>query len=164
MKNNIKVRDPVCEMNVSPGNFDYKYIGNNYSFCSKQCYDRFIANPHLYIGQPGKPSAKQQGKTILKCRTLKLDRNIPDDISRELQLALNKMMGIKEIVIDNNIIRITYDLLEATAEQIENVISETNEKLSSNWIDKIISAFIHYAEETELDNLEEQHSTHKGHC
>jgi len=164
MKDENNVRDPVCEMSVSAGSFDYKHLGMNYSFCSQQCHDRFVGNPHLYIGKPGKPSPKQQGKSIIKRRILKFDSNIPDEVSKELILVLNNMMGIKNVLVEKNVICISYDLLEATAEQIENTILETEKKLSASWLEKIKNAFIHYSEEMELDNLEHQESSDGHHC
>jgi len=73
------------------------------------------------------------------------------------------MMGIKEVTIDKNIIRITYDLLEVTTTQIETTIQRAGEKLTASWGAKLKRAFIHYFEETELDNLEYQQSNHTHH-
>jgi len=162
MKIENKVRDPVCEMDVSSGNYDSNYLGVDYSFCSKQCHDRFVTNPHLYIGKPGHPSPKQLGQSVIKCRTMKLDRAIPEDISEKLDTALSTMMGIRDITFEDNVIRITYDLLEATVEQIEDEILKTDKSLSLSWMEKIRSAFIHYVEETEIMNLEED--TPDNHC
>jgi len=72
------------------------------------------------------------------------------------------MMGILEVTIDKNIVRITYDLLEVTEEQIEATIVAIGENLTSSWGNKIKRAFIHYLEESELDNLEQQSSS-QGH-
>lgn len=157
------VHDPVCIMEVEVGQRSFSHKGIEYSFCSQQCQDRFSANPHLYIGQPGKPSPKQHGKSIIKRRLLKLDEVIPDDIAKKINSELRKMMGIKEVTIDKNIIRITYDLLEATTAQIETTIQLAGEKLAASWGEKLKRAFIHYLEESELDNLEQQQSSHGHH-
>ena len=157
------VHDPVCIMEVEDGQLSFSHKGIEYSFCSQQCQDRFSANPHLYVGLPGKSSPKQNGKSIIRRRVLKLDVSIPDDIATKIDAALKKMMGIKEVTIDKNIIRITYDLLEATTAQIETAIQSAGEKLTSSWGEKLKRAFIHYFEETELDNLEHQQSNHGHH-
>lgn len=162
MNSSSTVRDPVCHMDVKPGSYIYEYIGSKYSFCSQQCHDRFIANPHLYIGHPGKPSPKQHGKNIVKRRTLKLEQPIPEKIKIEIETSLNSMMGIKDVTIDKNIIRITYDLLEATAEQIEKTIENNSHNLTVSWAEKLIRAFIHYSEETEIDSLEDQYKNRKS--
>jgi len=157
------VRDPVCHMDVESGNLDYEYLGLSYSFCSEQCKGRFKSNPHLYIGQPGKQAPKQQGKTVIRKRVLKLDMPVPADISPEIKGVLEKMMGIKSVEVDNNIITIIYDLLEATMQQIEAAIELSGKGLSPTWTDRIKRAFIHYIEDTELDNLEHQHDAHGCH-
>jgi YHS domain-containing protein len=157
-----KVCDPVCEMEVDPDAYVYEYIECQYAFCSQQCHDRFVANPHLYIGHPGKPSPKQHGARIIKCRVLKLDTIIPDDIALKIDIALKKMMGIKEVTIDKCIVRITYDLLEATTKQIEKTIEHADKTLTVNWAEKLKRAFIHYFVETELDSLEAQNKKHKS--
>lgn len=54
-----KARDPVCDMWVDPGSHAVNYLGIRYVFCSRQCYERFLANPHVYVGLPGKPAPKQ---------------------------------------------------------------------------------------------------------
>lgn len=160
MSHQDKVEDPVCMMQVETGQLSFSYQGIEYSFCSQQCQDRFSANPHLYIGQPGKPSPKQHGKSIIKRRVLKLNEVVPEDLAKKINSELRKMMGIKEVTIDRNIIRITYDLLEATTAQIEATIEASGEKMAAGWGGKLKRAFIHYLEESELENLELQSSSH----
>lgn len=162
MSHQSKAEDPVCKMEIEISQLSFLYQGIKYSFCSQQCQDRFSANPRLYIGQPGKPSPKQHGKSIIKRRLLKLDTSIPDDIALKIEIALKSMMGIKEVTIDKNIVRITYDLLEVTTEQIEVTIEKAAENLSASWGEKLKRAFIHYFEETELDALEESSRKHKS--
>ncbi len=43
-------KDVVCEMEVAADCHPLTYLGVSYAFCSKQCRERFQANPHLYIG------------------------------------------------------------------------------------------------------------------
>jgi len=47
-------RDVVCGMQVESGSHQLMHLGMSYSFCSRQCQERFLANPHLYVGMPGR--------------------------------------------------------------------------------------------------------------
>ncbi len=161
--NNRKVLDPVCLMEVQSGELDIKYMGLTYSFCSQQCRQRFTDHPHLYIGKPGKPSTKQQGKSILRKRVLKLDTPVPDEFSTEIKTVLEAMMGIINVSVEYNTVTVIYDLLQATLKQIEDSIEQSGGRLSTVWRDRIKRAFIHYHEDTELENLADQHETHGCH-
>lgn len=158
-----KTRDPVCEMLVESKTYVFKFMGCQYLFCSQQCLDRFESNPHLYIGKPGKASIKQSGEHIIKHRILKLDQIISPDATKLIISTVNDMMGIKYIKIEGQKIDITFDLLEVTSKQIELTLERLGNEVSASWGASLKSAFIHYAEEAELDNLEDQHSTHKHH-
>lgn len=46
-------KDPVCGMIVEVHKIETVYSGVHYAFCSAQCRERFLANPHLYTGYPG---------------------------------------------------------------------------------------------------------------
>ncbi len=162
MSKKNKVEDPVCKMNVDSGTLAFNYRGIEYSFCSQQCHERFSSNPQLYIGLPGRPAPKQHDMHVIKRRVLKLNEIIPEDVAVELETALKKMMGIKEVTIDKKIIHLTYDLLEVTSEQIEMTIKATGKKLAADWGEKFKRAFTHYFEETELDTMEETYKLHKS--
>lgn len=157
------VRDPVCLMDVEEGSFVFGYQNMSFSFCSRQCRERFKKNPHLYIGTAGRPSPKQHGDNIIKRRSIRLDEPVSDETAKLISSALNDMMGIKNITIKGNTIYITYDLLEATEEQIEKTILQTGETLGTKLSEMLKRAFIHYLEDTELDNLEEDGSSHGHH-
>lgn len=44
-------KDPVCGMTVSPGQgYVENYQGRELHFCSKQCLDKFDAQPQRYAG------------------------------------------------------------------------------------------------------------------
>lgn len=139
------------------------YADLKLTFCSEQCKERFVANPNLYVSQAGKTAAKHYIKNIIKQRTLELEKTIPDAIAKAISQSLMTMMGINEVQIKDNKIDITYNLLEATSQQIEDHIDQMGQHLSGSWIDRLKRAFIHYKEETELDNLEQSdsHSCHK---
>lgn len=153
---------PVCKMLTDEMSLGYEYQKVHFSFCSEQCRQRFIANPNLYFGQPGKPSVGYQNKSIIKQRVLYLDKVIPDDVVNTISESLMTMMGIKDVQVTGNKINISYDLLEATIEQIEAHIEQMGQHISNNWLNRLRNAFIQYSEETELDNLEQAkgHSCH----
>ncbi len=158
-------RCPVCHMGVE-NNIDSiatEYQGRTFYFCSEQCRDRFSMNVHLYIGARGIPSPKQHGETILKCRVLKLEQPVTDEVAERINRELHEMMGIKEVGINGDRVHIVYDLLEATTRQIEEKLEKIGNKVSSGLGAVLKRAFIHYIEETALDNLEHSSNTHSHH-
>ncbi len=146
---------PVCMMETDDSHISYMYADMQFTFCSQQCKERFTANPNLYVNQAGKTAVKHYIKNITKLRTLELEEIIPDDIANAISQSLMTMMGINKVQVKGKKITITYNLLEATTEQIEEHIEQMGQSLSRNWIDRLKRAFIHYSEETELDNLEQ---------
>ncbi len=154
MKKETFVRDYVCLMDVTQGLFNFEYQSRYFSFCSQQCRDRFESNPHLYIGSAGKPAAKQRGEHIVKHLILKLDQAISEQENSRIKGSLETMMGVIEVTITDNKITLTYDLLQATAQQIEMMIEQCGKQLGKAWSDKFKRAIVHYHEETQLSNLE----------
>lgn len=129
------VKDPVCGMAVAPAQFETIYEGVHYAFCSEQCRQRFAANPHLYIGVPGEKAARQKGVELFKRRRFR--------------------MGVKDIEIqDGNTVTLTYDLVQATADQLEAKMEEVGAKLGEGWAEGLRRGFVHYMEECEVGNLE----------
>lgn len=155
-----KVCDPVCHMMVDANSHAIKFQEHTYAFCSQQCRDRFNASPHLYIGTPGHPSPTQHGDKVIKKRTLKLGEPLTETQSEIIITNLKTMMGIIDVHIESDHIYITYDLLQATAEQIETTIDKTEKKLGRTLTEKLKRAFIHYLEDTELENLEHPGAEH----
>lgn len=160
MARKMTVRDYVCLMDVEPGSFSFEFQGRSFSFCSKQCRDRFESTPHIYIGHAGHAAPKQRGERIIKRRTLKLEHVISTKDSLDIIQILKAMMGIIDVTIKENFILISYDLLQATTEQIENAIEQSGETLGLAWSDRLKRAFVHYHEETQLENLEYDNSAH----
>jgi len=159
-----KVRDPVCQMMVAPDQYAINYQGMDFAFCSQQCKDRFLANPHLYIGTPGEPAPKQAGQAVIKRRRLRLDAPMTDVDAQEIAARLLAMMGVYSVHIDRLELTITYDLLQATAEQIETTLQQAGAHLGEGWAERLRRAFVHYLEETEMESLEARPSPHKhGH-
>ena len=109
------IKDVVCGMQVDAGNNPHVYQGVSYSFCSKQCQERFLVNPHLYIGMPGQKAPKQEGLSVIKQRRLRLAQPLSPSQAKTLSDALQAMMGIQFVSVEGDCVVITYDLLQATA-------------------------------------------------
>ena len=154
------VKDPVCGMEVGAQQNEVVYLGGSYAFCSVQCRERFLDSPHLYVGRPGQRAPKQQGREVIKRRQLHLTSPIPPEKLPTLTHAIQSMMGVKNIAVSGDEIVITYDLLQATAEQIEANLAEAGAKIGKGWSDRLRRAFIHYTEECEIGNLSEEGTSH----
>lgn len=126
-----KVKDPVCGMQVSVDSLDIKYLGMHFAFCSQQCQDRFNTNPHLYIGVPGVKAPAQKGEEIIKRRSFRLEQQLADAEVEILKEELGAMMGIRKIEFVADVIAITYDMMQATAEQIEIRIGQAGLRVGS---------------------------------
>jgi YHS domain-containing protein len=150
----IEKKDVVCGMEVDSDDISLDYQGIHYVFCSDQCLERFQLNPHLYIGYPGSEAPKHAGVEVLKKRRLKLAEPFPQEVADQFIEYVEAMMGIHYIEIDGNYIEITYDLLQATESQIEQVISDAGVTLGDDLVDKVRRAFVHFMEETEVESLE----------
>ncbi len=81
-------------------------------------------------------------------------------MANQVSDEIRSMMGIINISIDGADIKITYDLLQATALQIESRLDDSGVKLGKNLGEQLRRAFVHYIEETEVDNLELSPSRH----
>ena len=154
------VEDNVCHMQVPAKSFATEYAGSHYAFCSAQCKERFIASPHLYIGFPGRNAPAQEGKQVIKCRRLLLPRPLDAIQSEEVKKALLEMMGILEIGIDGDKLKIKYDLIQVTTEQIADKLGLIGAKLGGGWIDRLKLAFIDNMEEIEINSLEVEESNY----
>lgn len=151
-----KVTDPVCKMLVDPQENPVVYQQMHFAFCSEQCKERFLSNPHLYIGHPGHKAAVQAGHEVHKRRRLKLDRALSDKEATQLVERIQTMMGIISIKAEGNRIDIVYDLLQVTEAQIEDEISEAGIALGKGWSDRLRRAFVDFLEETEIESIEGQ--------
>lgn len=158
---NDSTKDPVCGMQVSPDSFAMEHLEMHYAFCSQQCQDRFKANPHLYVGVPGRMAPKHKGVEILKQRRFRLEQPMSDTDASILVEALGTMMGIKHTEVAGDIVSITYDLFQATAEQIEARMGQVGLRLGTEWSARLQRGFVHYLEEVEVGNLEVM--PHSGH-
>lgn len=157
---NTTVKDPVCGMEVDPRQFETVYAGIHFAFCSEQCRQRFVANPHLYIGVPGEKAPKQAGAELIKRRRFRLDSPLTGQGAAILADDLGAMMGVKEVQARGYIVTISYDLLQATAKQLEARMAEVGVKLGEGWAERLRRGFVHYEEECEVGNLEVQPPHH----
>ena len=157
------VRDPVCDMEVDPHQLAIDYQGMHFAFCSEQCKQRFLKNPHLYIGAAGHKAPRQEGREVLKRRRLKLAEPLSPELARRVTERIQSMMGIRRVEVTGDRIDITYDLLEATEAQIEEAIAQAGASLGRGLADRLSRAFVHYLEETEVDNLEVRPGAHGHH-
>ena len=148
-------KDPVCGMIVGTRTIETVYAGIPYAFCSNQCRERFEANPHLYIGHPGHKAPKQKGVQVVKRRRFKVGQSLTPLEAELLTKDLCGMMGIREVHVDDMVIDVTYDLMGATAEQIEARLARIGLKLGQEWPERLRLGFIHFIEESEVLGLEE---------
>lgn len=148
------IEDYVCGMQVNEGENQIMYRGGSYSFCSRQCRERFQTNPHLYVGIAGQKAPKQEGVSVIKQRRLRLAYPLLSGQEKMLVDALQTMMGIQAASVEGERVTITYDLLQATEEQIENKLAEIGIQLGDGFADRLRRAFVHYEEECEAGNLE----------
>jgi YHS domain-containing protein len=156
-------RDPVCGMMVDADQFAVVYQQMHFAFCSQQCKDRFLHNPHLYIGSFRHAAPGQEGYVSLKQRRLKLDRALTPKMADRMCGAVRAMMGIERIEVDGDIVKVTYDLMQATEAQIEAEIARAGAVLGQAWSERLRRAFVHYLEETEIESLAGSGSS-GGHC
>lgn len=147
------IRDPVCGMDVEPHRNELEFEGIHYAFCSSQCRERFVANPHLYIGAPGHKAPKQEGRVVMRQRRFRTETPLTAEEADLLLRELSAMMGVTAVSVDGSDVAITYDLLQATAEQIEARMAEIGVQMGGAWPDRLRRAFVHYLEECEVDNL-----------
>lgn len=145
--------DPVCGMAVPPEQHGLTYRGMHFAFCSEQCRERFLRHPGLYVGYPGWRAIKAEGQSVIKRRRIRLEHPLADQQAALIRSYLATMMGIQEVVIRGTEVEIVYDLLQATAEQIENALGEAGAELGSGWSERLRRAFVHYKEETESETL-----------
>lgn len=157
-----KAKDPVCGMQVDAEQYATEYLGMRFAFCSQQCRERFLANPHAYIGVPGEQAPKQAGMELVKRRRLRLAEPLSATAERAVTARLRAMMGVRAVEVRGRELRITYDLLQATAVQIEAALGEAGAPLRSRWTDRLQRAVVHYLEETEVENMEVRPG-HGGH-
>ena len=151
---NKTVEDHVCHMQVASASFATEYAGCHYAFCSVQCRERFLANPHLYIGFPGHKAPAQEGKKVIKRHRLLLSAPLDAIQAQQVKRALLEMKGMHEVCIEGDEIEIQYDLMQVTSEQIADKLALIGAGLGGGWIGRLKFAFINNLEEIEISCLE----------
>ncbi len=141
---------PVCGMVSTDSNITKIYSGVSYHLCSQQCQQNFTKQPTLYLGIHAE---KYKRKSIVKKRTFTLDSPLLDAEVETLEPLISAMMGVRKVQISGAAVSVSYDLLEATAEQVEKTIEQAGNKLGNGWSARLKRGWVHYTEETELDNL-----------
>ena len=104
-----------------------------------------------------------RGMELIKTRTLKLAEPLPQELADKIIEYIEAMMGIQFVEVDGDRIDITYDLLQATEEQIEQTIAQAGATLGEDWTEKIKRAFVHYMEDTEAVTIEARPGSMRGH-
>jgi len=153
-KGDDQVKDPVCGMMVDSHQNVIEYLKMHFAFCSLQCKERFLANPHLYIGFPGRKAPKQEGLEEIKCRRIHLSQALSPAGIALISGELNAMMGIKAVRVSATEIEIRYDLLQASLQQIEDRLVQIGIQLGGGWAERLRRALIHESEELQIDSLE----------
>ena len=143
---------PVCGMDVDQDGWSEMHTGIKYVFCSSQCRDNFVERPLLYMGK----HAKHENQRLMQ-RKFHLERFFDDPSQSDIVCEeLSQMMGVKQVEIEGREIRLTYDLFQCTAKQIEERLRQAGVRLGKGWADKLKRGWMKYTEENELDNLLEQ--------
>jgi len=154
VKDENSVKDVVCGMSVDRASFGIDHQGSHFAFCSAQCRERFLANPHLYVGLPGRPAPKQSGETVLKRRRFSLDTGLDPEQSETVRARVGALMGIQAVEMRSGEVIVTYDLVQATAAQIEAAFADAGARLSGGWAERLRRSFVHYTEECEIGHLQ----------
>ena len=82
-----------------------------------------------------------------------LKKRISEDLKAVLEKSLRSLMGIKEIGFDQQVLFVSYDLLQVSLDTIEKVIEDNASQQNGTVLGKIKRSIIHYSEECELGNL-----------
>jgi YHS domain-containing protein len=137
-------------MDASDSNICADHLGVEYRFCMAQCRENFLARPLLYLG---KQSPIKAGRQVIKRRRFTLDCPVVGLQRDALLMELNKLMSVRNIRVEGDRLSIDYNLLEVTVGQIEATLVRAGALMGSGWSERLKRGWIHYTEETELDNL-----------
>jgi len=155
---------PVCGMKVAPGQYAIEYMQMHFAFCSGQCRERFLDTPHLYIGYPGQKAPGQEGLELIRRRRIRLAQPLTAEMRQRLTEGIRSMMGIREVRAEGQLIDISYDLVQATEAQIESQLEALGATLGEGWGECLRRAFVHYLEQSLVENLQVQPGPHRhGH-
>jgi len=147
-----KNKCPVCGMATADSEITARQHGLTYHLCSVQCQENFTSHPEFYLGVDAKD---HQRKRVIKKRSFTLDVLLAETEQQKTEQALLHMMGVQTAHVSRSKISVTYNLLEATAMQIEQLLEQEGVKQGAGWAARLKCAWVHYTEETELDNLDD---------
>lgn len=149
----MAVRDPVCAMMVSGGGFEAIHEGLHYTFCSLQCLERFMDRPGLYVAAGGRRPPRRKGGLVRR-RRMRLSTPLAPEQAAGMAAALRSMMGVKRVACggERELVEITYDLFQATAEQLERRITELGGRLDDAVGERVKRTYVRYAENCELED------------
>lgn len=150
---NHSVTDPVCGMTVFPNDHPLTFRAMHFAFCSEQCRERFLRHPGLYVGRPDWRPVKARGRRVTKRRRIRLEQPLAGRQAEAVRVRLEAMMGVEAVLVRGNEVEIVYDLLQATADQLEHALGEVGAELGRGWAERLRRAFVHYEEEMESENL-----------
>jgi len=124
------------------------YHGIYYHFCSEQCRDNFILHPQLYVAK--KPQNIPQ---CIKKRKLVLSNSTSEEQISIVTEAIEQLMGFESIRVESNNLFISYDLVQLSMNQIEQLLSDLEIELDQYWLNNMKRRWILNSEKNELDNL-----------
>ena len=140
---------PVCGMRISDDVYIMEhYHGIYYHFCTEQCRDNFILHPQLYITK--KPENIPQR---IKKRKLVLANNTNEEQIAIVIEAIEQLMGLESLRVEDNNLFISYDLVQLSMTQIETLLSDLEVELDQHWVNNMKRRWILNSEKNELDNL-----------
>lgn len=93
---------------------------------------------------------------LLKRRRMHLQAPLTLKHAQNLKRALSAVMGVRDVDLDADqcVLEVTYDPVQATAQQIEQELARVGARLGGGWAERLRRAFVHYLEETEVESLE----------
>ena len=139
---------PVCRMTIENDDHSMEHHKSFYHFCSEQCRETFQSRPRLYIGK----QVKETGE-VIKRRRLQLSTAITPQATDNVLQQIKKLMGVKEIHLQDRCLIIRYDLLQLNLSQLEAVLVKMEIELDKGWWHKLTRAWINNSEQNELGNL-----------
>jgi len=140
---------PVCRMLISDDIYIVEnYHGIYYYSCSEQCGSNFILHPQLYVAK--KPQNVLQR---IKKRKLVLSNSTSEEQISVFTEEIEQVMGLESIRVENHNLFITYDLVQLSMNQIEQLLSDLEIELDQYWLNNMKRRWILNSEKNELDNL-----------
>jgi hypothetical protein len=98
-------------------------------------------------------SNEKQREEILKRQSMTLVESLANKNAQLLINNLTEMMGVKEVIVDEDKVHISYDLLRVIRKKIELRLIEVGVLFGNDWIEYSRRAWVHNSEENELANL-----------